>query len=438
MASLNIVNVTVTQTVASAPSTLQQTGALISGGGTTLTQGSYALLTQLSDLTPLLKAPLTLSSMTWSSGTVTATASAAHGVTNGTSFTTTISGATPAAYNGTYIATATSTTAFTFALVTNPGTVTAPGTYTPPGVAQILSMATTFFAQGANVPVYVLEMSAPATPATQIGNLQTFITASPGVFYAYLVPREWDAQAATWTAFLLNYEGTTAKAYFFATSTTTSYSQYTAQMKCVFWLVPAAGAPTTEFSCAAPFWSFLSSNPSAINQVAPFSYRYVYGVTPWNRAGNGPTINAILAANGNVILTGAEGGISNTCLYRGTTSDGNNLLYWYAVDWMQIQGEQALSAAVINGSNNPQNPLYYNQNGINTLAAVARQVGQSAMAFGLAQSVTITATSFSTYTTQKPNDYAAGIYNGIAVQMVPAMGFDTIGFNLNVSEFAAG
>ena len=61
----NIVNVIVKQQVASAPSKLQQTGAFVSQGATTLAAGTYQLLTQLSDLTTILKSANAISSITW-------------------------------------------------------------------------------------------------------------------------------------------------------------------------------------------------------------------------------------------------------------------------------------------------------------------------------------------------------------------------------------
>ena len=67
----SIVSIIATQTVAPAPSTLQGTGAIISQGGTNLAAGSDALLTQPSDLMPLLGAPITLASL--SSAAVVAT-----------------------------------------------------------------------------------------------------------------------------------------------------------------------------------------------------------------------------------------------------------------------------------------------------------------------------------------------------------------------------
>src|SRR6185437_8536198 len=112
----SIVVVNVSQQVAPTPSTLQKTGALISQGGTTLASGTYSLVTQLADLTAILAAPLTLASLAWAGGTVTATTAAPHGITVGDTFPTTIASALPAAYNGTYIATVTGASTFTFLL----------------------------------------------------------------------------------------------------------------------------------------------------------------------------------------------------------------------------------------------------------------------------------------------------------------------------------
>jgi hypothetical protein len=394
----------------------------------------YSLITQLSDLTALLAPPLNLSSLTWSSGAVTATAQAPLDMTTSDVFYTTIAGATPAGYNGTYIATVTGANTFTFALAANPGSETAPGTYTPRNSTELTSMATTFFAQGNTQAAYVLELGA-VEPAGGITALEAFITASPSVFYAYLCPRGWDGQS-TLPAFLEDYDGTEAKTYFFVTTTTANLANYTAQMKDVFAFVPSPTAPITEFGCAGPFQSILSNAPSAVNQVPPTAFRYMAGVTPWPTQGYSTTIDAILASNGNVILTGAEGGISNATLFEGTTADGNDFSYWYSVDWVQIQAEQALANAIINGSNNPQNPLYYNQAGINQLRSVAQNVMNSGVAFGLVlPPVTVVATPFYTYTLENPNDYSAGRYNGLAVTYTPQLGFKSITFNVQVSGF---
>jgi hypothetical protein len=433
--SFQIVTVNVNVTVAAQLSQYQRSGAIVSQGGTVLAANATSFLTQPSDLTPLLPAPLALSSIVWNNGIATATTTAPHGVQNGQTFLTTLVGQAPSGYAGTFVATATGSATFTYALATNPGAETIPGTYTRPSVAATVARVTTFFAQGAQTGVSILELGTSSFPTAGIAVLQAFDIANPNLFYAYRTPGEWDAQAA-FLALVLSYNGTTAKKYFFIDTTAANLPSYTAQMKSVFAVVPSPTASTTENQASAPFQSFLNNQPSAVSKVPQMSYRFMFGVTPWPLQGNTATINQVLALKGNVILTGAEGGISNATLYRGTMMDGNNASFWYAVDWVQIQAQLQLANAIINGSNNPQNPLYYNQDGINTLRAVAQGVVNSGIAFGLILApATVVATPFVTYTQQNPNDYAAGIYNGLALTFTPQLGFTSITFNIQVDQF---
>lgn len=446
--SFQIVQLNVSEIFASTPSTLQQTGALVSQGGTTLTTGTYSFLPNLAALSSLQPAALTLASITWSGGTATATASAAHGVTVSQTFLTTIAGAVPAGYNGTYLATATTATEFTFALTTNPGTETSPGTYTRPSVAEIQAMATTFFDQpNTSTGVYVLELGTAAFPTTGITDLTTWLTTNPGIFYWLCVPSEWDGQSGFITL-LTEYDSPTSKLYFAITSTTSTMTDYTAILKSAFVMVPSPTASTSEWDVAAPMNSVLSNSPGPASQVPPMSYRYMYGVTPWPTFQNTATLDSIVGNNSNFIGTGAQAGVPSVAvLFKGTTQDANQYGFWYAADWVQIQLQQALSLAVMNGSNNPQNPLYYNPAGINTLLAVAQGVMNSAVAFGLVLTYTgtngivypqVTATPFAQYIADFPNNYAAGIYTGLACTFTPQLGFESITFNLVISQLVTG
>ena len=122
---------------APAPPTLQQTGAAVSQGATTLAPQTYKLITQYSDLTSVLQGAEALTSLTWSGGTVTGTATSPHGLT-GTVWLT-IVGASPAAYNGSFPCTVTGASTFTYPLASNPGSETTPGTYTEEDVGEDLS-----------------------------------------------------------------------------------------------------------------------------------------------------------------------------------------------------------------------------------------------------------------------------------------------------------
>jgi|GEM_PF-1553461 len=436
----NIVNVNTKITASPAPNTLQQSGAIVSAGATTLASNTSSFCGSVSQVASLLVAPYAITSLAWASSTVTATVDAAdlEGLGVGDTFATVISGAVPAGYNGTFVATVASTTTFTYAVSANPGSETSPGTFTGPESSYILDAATTFFAQGSSVGFYLLELGVAASDVAGVAALSTYLTTytTPQAFYAYLVPPYWDDSASTQLAALaLAYNGPTAQTYFFVTTTSAHLSAY-AGNKAVFAIVPSPTQTTQEVQVASLFYNWIANNPGSSNPLAPMQFRFLYGVTPWVRGANNTTINAILTGFGNIALTGSEGGISNACLFKGTTMDGAQSASWFGLDWFRINVKQRLAAAIINGSNsNP--PLLYDQNGINTLEAVANQVGSSAVAFGCAQSVTVSAVDFNTYVTQNPSDYAAGIYNGLTATMTLQNGFMSITVNLDAVQFAS-
>jgi hypothetical protein len=540
-----IVTVQVSQTVAPTPSNLQKTGAIISSGGTTLSQGATQLLLSDADLNAILPAALALTTVAWAAGVVTASTAAPHGKATGATFVSTIAGVTPSGFNGTFNCIATGPSAFTYYVAANPGLQTVAGTYSNPAGEQVNAMVDTFFGQGSQQGVYVLELGSGSV-ATQVSNLQNFINNSDQMFYSYLVPREWDADPA-FLALIAQYETTTAKTYFFVTTTLATYSQYTAQMKDVVALIEApqygiwpgvtfasatwaggtvtaatttahgikpgdwfqtigmapagyngiwralpgttgtalswamsnpggpattpgsvkqsvygsVGIPATEFTMAAAWWVTLNYAPGAANKVPPYAYSYLYGVTRFPSPGNGPLFSALKLANVNIVGTGAEGGIGNNILIYGHTMDGRPWNYWYSVDWMQINIDLDISNAIINGSNNFINPLYYNQDGINRLEAVAANTGTNGIAYGLALGavrqvsldpavftdninkgvyaglLVVNAIPFPSYTAAHPSHYAIGEYDGLSMVYTPLRGFEHIVFNIVVTDFVA-
>ena len=217
--------------------------------------------------------------------------------------------------------------------------------------------------------------------------------------------------------------------------------------------------PNTEFSMAAAWQQSLSYRPGATNRVTPYCYSFLYGVTPFPTRGNGPLLVSLDAGADNYVDTGAEGGISNTILKNGTTKDGNDFTYWYSTDWMAINIDIDVSNAIINGSNNPINPLYYSQTGIDTLQGVIANRANTGVTFGLvlgtavqtnldgpaldaalnsgayAGKTIVNAIPFITYSNENPGDYGVGLYTGFSVIFVPARGFRNVRINLTVSNF---
>ena len=437
-----IVTVNVSQTIAPTPSTLQQTAAFISQGATTLAPGTFSILTQDSDLTPLLEPGVSLTSLVWSSSVVTATTSTPHGFTVGSTIQLVITGCTPTTYNGSFPCTITSTTVFTYPLTTDPGSTTVVGSVTSASEVELTAMTTTFFAQGSSTAVYVLELGA-GSPASGLTALTSFINAtSPQQFYIYVIPREW-ASEPTYQTFVANYEATTAMTYFFTTVTLSNYTSFTTLMKCVVPLIEApsvvsdyTAGTVTEFTIAAVCYRVVSQNPSSVNLVPPLIFAELTGVTPYPTAGNAALFSTLKAANISWIGTGAEGGISNAILFNGKTADGRPFNYWYSVDWTQININLNLSNEIINGSNNPLAPLYYNQNGIDRLKRRAQSTMNTGIAYGLVLApVTVLAQGFFDYTTLNPSDYKIGRYAGMSVTYTPSRGFESIIFNINVTDF---
>ncbi len=236
------------------------------------------------------------------------------------------------------------------------------------------------------------------------------------------------------------YSGNTAKTYFCVESSVTNVASYGTMGADSVWVgykaaiaaVPSPTAQSGEFTSAVLLYALISNNPGPDNKLPPVQYRYCFGVTPWPATGYQNSIQTLANYGANWIGTGAEGGIAQNCIFKGTTSSLVQISEWYGVDWAGINADQALANAIINGSNsNP--PLEYDQHGIDTLQEVAQQEIDDAIAFGCLLSGTVPAVSFANYYAQNPDDYPQGIYNGLSCSAVGQAGFLNITFNLNVS-----
>lgn len=456
-----LVTILVSQLIAAAPNNLQQTGALISQGATSLGANKTALLTQPGDLTAKLAAPLAVSAIAYNAGTVTVTTTAAiPGLQVGDTFITTLAGFAPAGYNGTVLGTVTGASAFTWAAPNAIAAETQLGTYTPPGQGELQSMVNSFFAQGGSTSVQVLELG-PADGTTGPPLLEAYIIANQKQFYSYLVPRNWDATAA-YLALLALYEAPTAQTYFFTTTTLGNYASYSAQMKDALLLIEAPGIALTEFSMAALFNAALSYNPSPNQLMTSYNNKFLFGPTPYPTQGNAALLATLAAANVSVIGTGAEGGIATAIISGGKTLDAHDFSYWFQVDFVVIQLHLLLANYVLNnGPNNPVNPLGYNQDGIDRLQDVAVAFMQSACAFFVCQGTVtqasltptafgqaldndtyedqnvINAVPFLPYSTLNPNDYSSGLYKGLTVVMIPQAFFQQIVVQLLVTNLIA-
>lgn len=436
-----IVNLTAVLTVAPEPSQLQRSGAFVSVGGTTLTTGTYLYCSQLSALEAVLA--------TSGSG------NQAELQTMGTTFF--AQGTSIGAYVlelGTQTSGAAGMEALNSWIATNPGVFYAyllPAAWdnTSEVVGSVIvtaggsgytSAPTVSFSGGGG------GTGATATATIANGVVTAVTITNPGSGYTAAPTVAFtggSGSGATATANLASelnivasqYASPTGRTYFFVSTTTSNVATYQPN-KSVYAFVPSPTATSQEFGAAAHFYQWLVNNPSATSKLAPMAYRFLNGVTPWPATGYASQIQTVLSAYGNINLVPPQGGITNTCIFKGTTSDGSQSSWWYGIDWYQITVTNDLADEVINGSNE-EPPLLYDQDGINQLAGVANRDLNTAISFGCALSGTVTATSFAAYTSANPANYKAGIYQGLGVNIVGQNGFLTVGVQLDAIEFAS-
>jgi hypothetical protein len=472
-----IVTVHVSIIEAPTPNTYQRTGALVSCGATNLLPANNtALLTQFEDLIPLLNPPIAITTTTWAAGIATCVASAPlpGPPVVGDTFTYVLSGFTPAGYNGRYVCTATAPNTFTFPLAVSPGAVTIEGTAVQATVIELQQMATTYFGQGNEIGVWVLELGYQSSFPNRVTALQNWLNNNPLTIYNFLLPREWGTATNIVLAenLLKQYQAPEKMEYFWITVQQAAMSILGSTYKDVIQLIeaPSLTDPTLsnlnatngEFTLASMLYNALQYRASNTNRICPMAFKYLYGVTQYPQKGNGPLLVSFKTANTNYVTTGAEGGIAFTMVYEGVTLDGHDFFnWWYTIDWVQIEVNLNLSNAIINGSNNPLAPLYYNQDGINYLEVVLMGTMQDAQTFGMvlgkiemtqldgpdltaaiysgqfAAKCDVNAVPFLNYTLSNPGDYKIGEYDGLSTLFIPARGFIHILVNIVVSDLVS-
>jgi hypothetical protein len=468
----------------------------------------------------VLQQPMQVVSVIWAAGIVTVTT--VEPIVNspllGDTIDMVMSGFQPIGpgYNGLYPAMVTSSHSFTYPLSINPGVATVMGTAQLHSAIELSQMATSYFSQGNATGVWILELGYDGNPDNNVKALENWMANNPKTIYGFLMPRRFGSDAGiigtaalplSFTNLLKQYENPEAMEYFWLTVTEPGHNSpidpgtmtnlfFPGQLgsggtkgtgssfKDVIQMVespvltdpnlifiPAAGIDPAryeipnyldsqgEFTIAAMFYNALAYRPSNTNRVAPMAFKYVYGVTEYPQKNNGPLLRAFKSANTNYISTGAEGGISFTMIYEGVTLDGHDYFnWWYTIDWVQIEVNLNLSNAIINGSNNPLAPLYYNQDGINYLQTILYSTMVSASTFGMvlgkltmttydgpnltnainggefAGECDINAVPFLNYTLANPGDYKIGEYDGLSTLFIPARGFIHILVNVVATD----
>jgi len=447
---------------------------------------------------PMLQTDLTITSAIWAASIVTVTtATPIPNAAVGDVVKFYLYGFIPTAYNGLFNCTITGPSTFTYPLAINPGTVSTTGYLKWQTAIELSQMATTYFGQGNAIGPWVLELGYQSSIDNKVIALENWLAQNPLTIYGFLMPREfgtdpnalpaWSGYPSPypnptrWMALLKQYQAPEKMEYFWVTVTPSTMLTLDETYKDVFKLVeapvlsdPLAIPPNSnsgysnvidpegEFTLASIFYNALSYRPSNTNRISPMAFKYVYGVTEYPQRNNGPLLVSFKQASTNYISTGAEGGISFTMVYEGVTADHHDYFnWWYTIDWVQIEINLNLSNAIINGSNNPLAPLYYNQDGINYLETVLFNTMQSASTFGMvlgkiemtamdgpdltnainggtfAGKCDVNAVPFLNYTLANPGDYKIGEYDGLSTLFIPSRGFIHILVNVVATDLVS-
>lgn len=428
-----IVTVNVSQTISATPNGLQQMAAVLSFGATTLEKDKPVLLTQASDMTDALSVAIDALDYEVASygADIILTLPAGIEIDRdiGSVISINLTGCSPSSWNGTFDATIEDRRTLTWSVESAPeAKPTETGTFTIGSSGELVTAADDYFAQGSTNGLYLIELGyCDDQPEDEIAALKAWIDDPAQRMYAYLVPQDWDDKKE-FIALAKLHTSNESMLYFFVTTSgpDNPYSGVKSVIACSGENYP------DELTAAAVMWNFVSPSPSEINKVPPMAFRFLQGMTATTAKSS--VTKTLEKNNINYVDTGAEGGISNAILKKGVTGDGNDMTYWYSVDWVQINADLMLANAIINGSNNPINPLYYSQDGIDRLQQVAQGVFNTGVSYGLVNGApVVNAIRFKTYTTDNPTDYKKGRYAGFSATYTPMRGFTEIVFNINVT-----
>lgn len=310
-------------------------------------------------------------------------------------------------------------------------------------IAELSAMGASWFANS-SAGCYVLELGI-RTANTMGSTFSDWFANNLLLYYGYVFPRGASTDTVL-ASFLANQSSDNSRAYFFLCGDDQGYKTLIKNgegQKSVFYGVEYTGTPVLsgtvaadtshEHLAAAVCAQFCSARPTALNRLAPMSFRILTGITPWPEAKNSTYFQKFKTDNAGFAGTSNEGGVQGSILFWGNFMNGDTMSGWYGADWCSINLELQLANVLIEGSQPGLNPLVYDQQGISRLAARAEQTLDSSVSAGcVLADYALTMTPFEQYLNSNPSDYPAGIYNGLAATITPVRGFTSLTFNLAV------
>lgn len=263
--------------------------------------------------------------------------------------------------------------------------------------------------------------------ADKIALLQDFIDNGNTRNYIYALPKEFYEFEGT-SGLTKAYIETNSKQYFALVMPSSaindgSLSKYEGQKSVLMFY--ENGASASESVIGATLGKFASSqfDISASLKASPLNYKFLNGFNFTEL--DGKTQRALIQAN----VTYVSSKAGNTLIMNGRCMDTRPFDYWYQWDLTAFAVETSVISLILNGVNNPNYVIQYNQNGIDTItssviATLNNQISKGCVTeFGATfNSATnelenigyIVAIDYYSYIAAMPEDYQNEIYGGIS------------------------
>ena len=302
-----------------------------------------------------------------------------------------------------------------------------------------------FFAQAPGSTAYIFE-GGPVV-ATAITNLTTFINAQTAPMYKYSCPTSFYGNVA-FAALINSYNGVTTSTYFSTEITNgvdpSADPKFTplagAKAFCPFYGSGVSGESIDGASTgvmASPKYDLSATNPNTM-----LNYSQITGITA-------PVLSFSLRNTLNALGINYAGSINGiVTIFNGRYADLNAWDYWYAWDWFQLNAISNLTAAIVNGANNPQARIAYDQNGIDSVKGTLNAVATKGQSFGVVTDFgasydfikgvitnegSFSAIAFFPYIAANPSNYVAGIYDGLSGYVLIGRFIRQVVFNVTIN-----
>ena len=261
----------------------------------------------------------------------------------------------------------------------------------------------------------------------KIAKLKDFIDNGNSRNYIYALPKEFYEFEGT-SAFTKEYIDTNSKQYFALEVPSNASNdgilvKFEGQKSVI--AIHSNGADGTNNAVGAVLGKFASAqfDISESLKASPLNYKFLNGFNFEELAGS--TQRALIQANVSYVSSKA----GNTLIMNGRCMDSRPLDYWYQWDLTAFAIETAIIQLILNGVNNPNYVIQYNQNGIDTItssviATLNSQISKGCVTeFGATfNSATnelenigyIVAVDYYSYIKAMPEHYQNEIYGGIS------------------------